>query len=96
MKSFKLHFVELFTVMAWISLFGYIFYCTVLGIKSDSVRDAWNVIVFIAGYVWARSSKENGKGVSPTEGTTTAEISATITQEPITNDNSNQGNNASQ
>lgn len=82
MNKFKMHFVELFTVMAWITLFSYIFYCTVMDIKSDSVRDAWNVIVFIAGYVWARSSKENNKGLSPTEGTTTAEISATITSEP--------------
>lgn len=78
--------MELFTIMAWISLSGYIFFCTFSGIKDESsVRDAWNLLLFIGGYVWAKSTDKEKK--STNEGTTTAEISATITQQPSNEEN---------
>jgi hypothetical protein len=82
MNKFKVYFVELFTVMAWFSLGSYIFYCTHNGLKDDSIRDAWNILIFIAGYVWGKSSFDKVKNNQSDPGTTTAEISATITQEP--------------
>jgi hypothetical protein len=85
-KNIKSYFVELFTIMAWISLSGYIFFCTFSGIKDESsVRDAWNLLLFIGGYVWAKSTDKEKKSTS--EGTTTAEISATITQQPNNEEN---------
>lgn len=88
MKDFKTYFVEVFTVMAWFTLFGYIFYCTISGKKDDSIRDAWNIIVFIAGYVWARSTEDKSKKTKDA-GTTTAEISASITTNPDEQENNN-------
>jgi hypothetical protein len=83
MSKIKIYFVELFTVMAWVSLLSYIFFCTFTGIKDDSIRDAWNILLFIGGFVWGKST-EKEKKTNSNEGTTTAQISATITQEPIT------------
>lgn len=84
MNKFKLIFVEIFTIMAFLLLMSYIFYCTVMGIKNDSVRDAWNLLLIIGSFVWVRSAEKVKNNQPQPEGTTTAEISATITNEPVT------------
>jgi hypothetical protein len=89
MNSFKSLFVEIFTVMAWLLLSAYIFICTFYGFKDDSIRDAWNILIFISGYVWGKSSFDKAKNGITDNKTTTAEISATITQEPINNEENN-------
>lgn len=82
MKEFvKTFFVELFSVMAWVSLLGYVIYCETMGIKTDSVRDAWNILLLISGFVWGRGAKE-GKKTNGEPGTTTAEFTAHVTTEP--------------
>jgi len=52
MKQLKDYFPEIFTILAWITLLGFIGYCTVTANKTDSVRDAWNILILIAGFVW--------------------------------------------
>lgn len=76
---FKNLFVEAFTLMAWITLLSYVAYCTAMGIKTDSVRDAWNILILIAGFVWGNAAKQNKK----TDGTTimTTDAPTTITTE---------------
>lgn len=51
-KVIKDLFTEIFTILAWITLLGYVVYCTVENIKTDSIRDAWTILVLIAGFVW--------------------------------------------
>lgn len=82
MRDFlKTFFVELFSLMAWVSLLGYVIYCETMGIKTDSVRDAWNILLLISGFVWGRGAKESKKA-GPEPGTTTAEFTAHVTTEP--------------
>lgn len=79
MKTLKENFAELFTLMAWITLLLYIFYCTYTHNTTDSIRDAWNVIILIAGFVWGSQHKKTP------EVKTTTELTAdgtTITTEP--------------
>ena len=64
MKNFKLpkyEFAKGFTVMAWITLLAYVAWCTFAGIKTDSVRDAWNILILIAGYVWGKTDHGRNK-----------------------------------
>jgi hypothetical protein len=73
-------FVDRFAVRAFFVLLGYILLCDVLHIKTDSVRDAWNVILIITGYSWGSSTRERrttaAKSSAPVEVTATAEIKA--------------------
>lgn len=80
MKAFKENFSELFTAMAWITLFGYIFYCTITHTKTDDVRDAWNVMLLIAGFVWGSQHKKDVDQKTTTE--VSVDGSATVTTEP--------------
>lgn len=68
----------MFTILAWVTLLGFVVYCTIADKKTDSVRDAWNVMILIAGFVWGSSQK---KSAPDHTGTTTAEISGSITTE---------------
>lgn len=81
MKHIKEFFTEIFTLLAWFTLFAFIFYCALTGNKTDSVRDAWNVIILIAGFVWGskhqKSLDANKTTTEVTQGVTT------ITQEPV-------------
>lgn len=76
----KTLFVELFTLMAWVTLIGYVVYCETMGIKTDSVRDAWNILLLIAGFVWGRGAKEAKKHSEP--GTITVPEQEIETQKP--------------
>ena len=80
MKTIKENFTEIFTLLAWISLLGFVLYCTITESKSDSIRDAWNILILIAGFVWG--SKHNR---APEQKVTTEFTSAatTITSEPV-------------
>jgi len=78
MKSLKENFSEIFTLLAWITLLGFVVYCTATLNKTDSVRDAWNILILIAGFVWG---SKHAKAQS-TDNTTTAEINATVTTTP--------------
>lgn len=84
MKSLKENFSEIFTLLAWITLLGYIFYCTVQLIKTDSVRDAWNILILIAGFVWG-SKHQRALDASKTT-TEVTQDSTIITQEPVKNE----------
>lgn len=79
-RNLKQLFNEIFTLMAWITLLSFVVYCTVTDNKTDSVRDAWNILILIAGFVWG-SSQKNHTSEPAKPGTTTAEISGTITTE---------------
>lgn len=88
MKSiFKELFAEIFTVLAWVTLLGFVFYCTFTGNKTDSVRDAWNILILIAGFVWGNMHKKNGSGVNiPSD---TFDIKGTIDTTKKSNDENN-------
>lgn len=77
--KFKEHFSEIFTILAWITLLGFVFYCAITGNKSDSVRDSWNILILIAGFVWGSSQK------SKTTDKTTTEVTEDLTK--ITQEN---------
>lgn len=76
----KTLFVELFTLMAWVTLVGYVVYCETMGIETDSVRDAWNILLLIAGFVWGRGAKEGKKTGEP--GTITVPEQQIETEKP--------------
>ena len=59
MKSLKDYFSEIFTLLAWITLLTFVAYCTITGNKTDSVRDAWNILILIAGFVWGSSNNKS-------------------------------------
>lgn len=80
MKTIKDNFSEIFTLLAWITLLGFIVYCTMTSNKTDSVRDAWNILILIAGFVWG--SKHQKALQNNGDNTTTAEINATVTTTP--------------
>ena len=70
MKTLKDYFPEMFTILAWVTLLGFILYCTVTDNKTDSVRDAWNILILIAGFVWGskhQKSMADNKPVATTE-----------------------------
>ena len=70
MKQLKENFPELFTLLAWITLLGFVLYCTITDNKTDSVRDAWNILILIAGFVWGskhQKSMADNKPVATTE-----------------------------
>lgn len=88
-KTFKEVFSEIFTLLAWITLLGYVFYCTVQAIKTDSVRDAWNILILIAGFVWGKAHQRSQTPSTP-EGTTKTELNltaTTVTEEPKSKEN---------
>jgi hypothetical protein len=66
MKTLKENFSEIFTIMAWLTLFGYIWYCTANQNK-DGERDAWNIMLLIAGFVWGSQHKKNSEQKTTTE-----------------------------
>lgn len=66
MKWLKENFPEMFTLLAWITLLGFVFYCTVANSKTDSVRDAWNILILIAGFVWGSKHQKNSGEVKTT------------------------------
>lgn len=47
---FKWEFNQVFAILAYITLFGYVVYCTATDKKTDTIRDAWliisNLIIF--------------------------------------------------
>jgi len=65
--KFKEHFSEIFTILAWITLLGFVLYCTVTENTSDSIRDAWNILILIAGFVWGSSQKARTADKTTTE-----------------------------
>lgn len=62
---FKAQFSEKFTLMAWVTLLSYIWFCTAVDIKTDSVRDAWNILILIAGFIWGSAAKQTKKPAEP-------------------------------
>lgn len=82
MKNVKEYFAEFFTLLAWLTLLAFVFYCTITGNKTDSVRDAWNILILIAGFVWGKGHERKLNA-----GNSTAEISATITTNPNAEEN---------
>lgn len=84
MKALKDLFAEIFTVLAWVTLLGFVFYCTMTGNKTDSVRDAWNILILIAGFVWGNAHKRQNQSVNiPTD---TIDIKGTIDTTKKSND----------
>lgn len=86
MKTIKDNFPEIFTLLAWITLLGFITYCTMTLNKTDSVRDAWNILILIAGFVWGskhQKSLQSSEGVTKTD----VNISATTITEPKKEEN---------
>lgn len=67
MKYVKDYFPEIFTLLAWITLLGFVFYCTVTLNKTDSVRDAWNILILIAGFVWGKGHEKKANKISSPE-----------------------------
>lgn len=47
---FRWEFNQVFAILAYITLFGYVCYCTATDKKTDTIRDAWliisNLIIF--------------------------------------------------
>jgi hypothetical protein len=78
MKLFKELFSEIFTILAWVTLLTYIFVCTFYGIKTDSIRDAWNVVILIAGFVWGSKHQKSNSSNSVTIPNSSVEIKGTI------------------
>ena len=71
--------------MAFVCLLGFVIYCEATGNDTDSKRDAWNVIILIAGFVWGNAAKQNKK--SGEANTLTFDSPAKITTEtPPTED----------
>ena len=81
-RFFGTHFVEKFTIMAFICLLGYVWYCTAMNIKTDSVRDAWNILILIAGFIWGSAAKQNKKTEPGTPRTITVPEQEIETQKP--------------
>lgn len=48
--SFRWEFNQVFAILAYLTLFGYVCYCTATDKKTDTIRDAWliisNLIIF--------------------------------------------------
>lgn len=48
--TFRWEFNQVFAILAYITLFGYVVYCTATDKKTDTIRDAWliisNLIIF--------------------------------------------------
>lgn len=80
MKTLKENFSEIFTLLAWITLLGFVAYCTITGSKTDSVRDAWNILILIAGFVWGSKHRSQATDKVTTE---IKDDSMTITTEPL-------------
>ncbi|RZK39115.1 MAG: hypothetical protein EOO61_07455 [Hymenobacter sp.] len=74
----KATFEEKFAVLAFCCLFAYICVCTFLNLKTESIRDSWNLILFIAGTVW-KSTRKTSTPAEPAPGNTTATINAEFT-----------------
>jgi len=81
MKQIKEFFPELFTILAWVTLLGFVFYCTVTLNKTDSVRDAWNILILIAGFVWGSKHQKNQDQQKVT--TEVSEDLTKVTTEPV-------------
>lgn len=79
MKLFKELFSEIFTLLAWVTLLGFVTYCTMTGNKTDSVRDAWNILILIAGFVWGSKHQQKIQAGSTDPGVTTTEFNLTAT-----------------
>ena len=77
--KFKEHFSEIFTILAWITLLGFVLYCTVTLNKTASVGDAWNILILIPGFVWGSSANKR------TTDNTTTEVTEDLTK--ITQEN---------
>lgn len=87
MKTFKELFAEIFTFLAWVTLLGFVFYCTITGNKTDSVRDAWNILILIAGFVWGNAHKKNTSSIQiPSD---TLDVKGTIDTTKKSNDETN-------
>lgn len=77
-KTFKEVFSEIFTLLAWVTLLLFVTYCTITHNKTDSVRDAWNILILIAGFVWGKAHQRS-QPVQPPEGVTKTELNFTAT-----------------
>jgi len=80
MKTLKENFPEIFTLLAWVTLLGFVLYCTITLNKTDSVRDAWNILILIAGFVWGSKHQKAQDQRTTTE--LTPDGSALLTTEP--------------
>lgn len=81
MKTLKEHFPELFTLLAWITLLGFVAYCTITDNKTDSVRDAWNILILIAGFVWGSKHQKSITETKPLATTESGDVIVTPKEE---------------
>ena len=77
----KTTFEEKFAFFVFCCLFSYICICTVMNIKTDSIRDSWSIILLIVGTVW-KNTRKQPVPAETAPGNTTATINAKFTTSP--------------